>query len=236
MSVMQQPLVLVVEDEPSFVDALSIGLGREGFRIEVAADGAEALQRFDSVRPDLVLLDVMLPKVSGIDVCRQLRKRSQVPIIMVTAKGAEIDTVVGLEVGADDYVTKPYRMRELVARMRAVMRRTPAPAGNDEIEGLITVADVSLDPEEHRVTIAGEEVSLPLKEFELLHVLLANGGRVLPRETLIDRVWGTDYVGDTKTLDVHIKRLRSKLEPDPANPSRIITIRGLGYKYVKPKS
>jgi two-component system, OmpR family, response regulator RegX3 len=233
---MGQPLVLVVEDEPSFVDALSVGLGREGFRVEVATDGAEALARFDVVRPDLVLLDVMLPRVSGVDVCRQLRKRSQVPIIMVTARGAEIDTVVGLEVGADDYVTKPYRMRELVARMRAVMRRTPALDDDADGPGVVTVEDVSLDPEEHRVTIGGEEIALPLKEFELLRLLLANAGRVLPRETLIDRVWGADYVGDTKTLDVHIKRLRAKVEPDPSNPTRISTIRGLGYKYERPRS
>jgi two-component system response regulator RegX3 len=228
---MHQPMVLVVEDESSFVDALTVGLGREGFRVSVAVDGAEALDRFDVVRPDLVLLDVMLPKISGVDVCRELRKRSQVPIIMVTAKSAEIDTVVGLEVGADDYVTKPYRIRELVARMRAVMRRTSVDAAGDVPLGSIVVGDVALDPEEHRVTIAGDDIALPLKEFELLHLLLANAGRVLPRETLIDRVWGTDYVGDTKTLDVHVKRLRSKVEPDPANPTRIVTIRGLGYKY-----
>jgi two-component system, OmpR family, response regulator RegX3 len=227
------PTVLVVEDEESFVDALTIGLRREGFRIEVARDGFEALDRFDIVRPDIVLLDVMLPRISGIDVCRQLRKRSQVPIIMVTAKGAEIDTVVGLEVGADDYVTKPYRIRELVARMRAVMRRTPNEAGAPvEVgSGTIQVGDVSLDPDEHVVTVAGTPMSLPLKEFELLHILLANAGRVLPREVLIDRVWGSDYVGDTKTLDVHIKRLRSKIEADPGTPVRIVTIRGLGYKY-----
>ena len=226
--------VLVVEDEASFVEALRIGLAREGFRVEVAVDGAEALARFDDVNPDLVLLDVMLPKVSGIDVCRQLRKISQVPIIMVTAKGAEIDTVVGLEVGADDYVTKPYRMRELVARMRAVMRRQGAGGsadGPELSEGTISVGEVSLDPDEHRVLIDGTEVTLPLKEFELLHLLLANAGRVLSRDMLIDRVWGSDYVGDTKTLDVHVKRLRGKLEADSANPTRIVTIRGLGYKY-----
>ena len=230
--------VLVVEDEASFVEALRIGLAREGFRVEVAVDGAEALARFDDVNPDLVLLDVMLPKVSGIDVCRQLRKISQVPIIMVTAKGAEIDTVVGLEVGADDYVTKPYRMRELVARMRAVMRRQ-TPAASDGAasvsEGTVVVGAVSLDPEEHRVVIDGQEVQLPLKEFELLHLLLANAGRVLSRDMLIDRVWGSDYVGDTKTLDVHVKRLRGKLEADSANPTRIVTIRGLGYKYERAK-
>lgn len=232
---MQQPLVLVVEDESSFVEALTVGLGREGFRVAVAEDGAEALDRFDVIRPDLVLLDVMLPKISGVDVCRQLRKRSQVPIIMVTAKSAEIDTVVGLEVGADDYVTKPYRIRELVARMRAVMRRTATDSAGELSAGSISVGDVSLDPEEHRVTVGGEEIALPLKEFELLHLLLANAGRVLPRETLIDRVWGSDYVGDTKTLDVHVKRLRAKVEPDPTNPERIVTIRGLGYKYERPR-
>ena len=229
--------VLVVEDEASYVEALIIGLTREGFRVEVAVDGAEALARFDIVQPDVVLLDVMLPRISGIDVCRQLRKRSQVPIIMVTAKGAEIDTVVGLEVGADDYVTKPYRMRELVARMRAVMRRQGAAAstGPELSEGAVTVGAVSLDPAEHRVLIDGAEVTLPLKEFELLHLLLANAGRVLSRDMLIDRVWGSDYVGDTKTLDVHVKRLRGKLEADSANPTRIVTIRGLGYKYERVK-
>jgi two-component system response regulator RegX3 len=225
-------VVLVVEDEASFVEALTIGLRREGFEVVVAVDGAEALEMFDRVNPDLVLLDVMLPKISGVDVCRQLRKRTQVPIIMVTAKGAEIDTVVGLEVGADDYVTKPYRLRELVARMRAVLRRSDTGGGVVTLTpGMVEVGDVRLDPDEHWVSVNGDELNLPLKEFELLHILLANAGRVLPRETLIDRVWGNDYVGDTKTLDVHVKRLRSKIEPDPAFPTRIITIRGLGYKY-----
>jgi len=231
---MSEGVVLVVEDEASFVEALTIGLRREGFEVVVAVDGAEALEKFDEVGPDIVLLDVMLPKISGIDVCRQLRKRTQVPIIMVTAKGAEIDTVVGLEVGADDYVTKPYRLRELVARMRAVLRRSETATANGSVAltpGMIEVGDVRLDPEEHRVDVGGVEIGLPLKEFELLHLLLANAGRVLPRETLIDRVWGNDYVGDTKTLDVHVKRLRSKIEPDPASPTRIVTIRGLGYKY-----
>jgi two-component system response regulator RegX3 len=229
---MSEAVVLVVEDEASFVEALTIGLRREGFEVVVAVDGAEALEMFDEVAPDLVLLDVMLPKISGVDVCRQLRKRTQVPIIMVTAKGAEIDTVVGLEVGADDYVTKPYRLRELVARMRAVLRRSDTNGSSLALApGIIEVGDVRLDPDEHRVTVHGEDLSLPLKEFELLHLLLANAGRVLPRETLIDRVWGNDYVGDTKTLDVHVKRLRSKIEPDPALPTRIVTIRGLGYKY-----
>jgi two-component system, OmpR family, response regulator RegX3 len=227
--------VLVVEDEESFIDALTVGLRREGFRVQVARDGAQALDLFDAIDPDLVLLDVMLPKVSGIDVCRQLRKRSQVPIIMVTAKGAEIDTVVGLEVGADDYVTKPYRLRELVARMRAVLRRSPRDRSLDASGDAIEVGDVALDPDRHEVVIRGSTVQLPLKEFELLELLLDNAGRVLTRETLIDRVWGSDYVGDTKTLDVHIKRLRSKVEDDPSSPTRIVTIRGLGYKFETPK-
>jgi two-component system, OmpR family, response regulator RegX3 len=224
--------VLVVEDEASFVEALQIGLTREGFAVEVAMDGVEALEKFDLVQPDVVLIDVMLPRISGIDVCRQIRLRSQVPIIMVTAKGGEIDTVVGLEVGADDYVTKPYRVRELIARMRAVMRRSPSErTAADLAHGAIQVGDVVLDPDEHSVFVSGDRITMPLKEFELLHLLLANAGRVLPRETLIDRVWGSDYVGDTKTLDVHIKRLRGKVEADPASPMRIVTIRGLGYKY-----
>jgi two-component system, OmpR family, response regulator RegX3 len=227
--------VLLVEDEHSFVEALTVGLKREGFRVQVARDGAEAIDLFESVRPDLVLLDVMLPKVSGIDVCRELRRRSQVPIIMVTAKGSEIDTVVGLEVGADDYVTKPYRLRELVARMRAVLRRRSSEATTTSSGEVLEVGDVRLDPERHEVEIRGDQVRLPLKEFELLEILLANAGRVLPRETLIDRVWGADYVGDTKTLDVHVKRLRGKVEDDPSAPSRIVTIRGLGYKYDSPR-
>ena len=227
---MPEATVLVVEDEAAFVEALSIGLQREGFRVQVAHDGVEALEVFDVIRPDLVLLDVMLPRISGIDVCRELRKRSSVPIIMVTAKGSEIDTVVGLEVGADDYVTKPYRVRELVARMRAVMRRVEH-REDDLTTDAMVVGDVALDPEKHEVRIRGDLTPLPLKEFELLHVLLANAGRVMTREQLIDRVWGSDYVGDTKTLDVHIKRLRAKVETDPSQPERIVTIRGLGYKF-----
>jgi two-component system response regulator RegX3 len=228
--------VLVVEDEDSFVDALTLGLRKEGFRVEIARDGLEALTRFDAVNPDIVLLDLMLPKVSGIDVCREIRKKSQVPIIMVTAKSSEIDTVVGLEVGADDYISKPYRIRELVARMRAVMRRgVPAAVVAEPAGDVLTVGDVALDAAEHVVVIRGESVRLPLKEFELLHLLLANAGRVLSRDVLIDRVWGSDYVGDTKTLDVHIKRLRSRVETDPSHPTRIVTIRGLGYKYEKSK-
>ena len=232
------PRILVVEDEESFVDALVVGLEREGFAVEVARDGAEALERFDDVAPDLVLLDLMLPRVSGIDVCRQLRARSAVPIIMVTAKSSEIDTVVGLEVGADDYVTKPYRIRELVARMRALLRRVPGgprPDADDVDAVAYEVGDVLLDADRHEVVVRGEQVTLPLKEFELLELLLANAGRVLTRDTLITRIWGADYVGDTKTLDVHVKRLRSKVEDDPAHPSRIVTIRGLGYKYERQK-
>ncbi|MFM7069357.1 MAG: response regulator [Actinomycetes bacterium] len=225
--------MLLVEDEDAFIDALTVGLRREGFIIEVAHDGAEALELFDEVNPDLVLLDVMLPTVSGIDVCRELRKRSDVPIIMVTAKAAEIDTVVGLEVGADDYVTKPYRLRELVARMRAVLRRQVpvAAVADDGGVDVLQIGDVALDAERHEVVVRGDTVNLPLKEFELLELLMENAGRVLPRSTLIDRVWGSDYVGDTKTLDVHVKRVRSKIEDDPSNPTRIVTIRGLGYKF-----
>ena len=237
---MTTPTVLLVEDEDSFVEALTVGLNREGFRVEVAQDGATALQRFNEIKPDIILLDLMLPRISGIDVCREIRKTSTVPIIMVTAKSAEIDMVVGLEVGADDYITKPYRIRELVARLRALLRRaamdgtgTPASAEAGAPKSLV-VGDVALDSDEHLVTVCGETVNMPLKEFELLHLLLSNVGRVLPRELLIDRVWGMDYVGDTKTLDVHIKRIRAKIEPDPAKPERIVTIRGLGYKYERP--
>jgi len=227
--------VLVVEDEPSFAEALTVGLRREGFEVTVAVDGVTALHTFDAIQPDLVLLDVMLPRMSGIDVCREIRTRSQVPIIMVTAKSEEVDTVVGLEVGADDYVMKPYRLRELVARMRAVMRRSaetarPAPGAGPLDEG-IEVGDVIIDPASHVVTVRGDVVTMPLREFELLELLMENAGRVLTRDVLIDRIWGLDYVGDTKTLDVHIKRIRSKIEIEPKKPTRIVTIRGLGYKY-----
>ena len=232
---MSEAVILVVEDEPSFVEALKIGLVREGFTVHVAVNGVEALDKFEAVAPDLVLLDVMLPGLSGVEVCRQIRQKSRVPIIMVTAKSAEIDTVVGLEVGADDYVTKPYRIRELAARIRAVLRRSAESV--DATVGLsdetIEVGAVLLDVDAHRVTADGVELALPLKEFELLHLLLVNAGRVLTRDTLIDRIWGHDYVGDTKTLDVHIKRLRSKLEADPSNPVLITTIRGLGYRYTR---
>ena len=202
----------------------------------VARDGVDGVELFDKVRPDLILLDLWLPKRSGIDVCREIRARSRVPIIMVTAKSSEIDTVVGLEVGADDYVTKPFRLRELVARMRAVMRRVPK---NDETpdEGeSLEVDGLSLDPDRHEVSLRGDLVPLPLKEFELLEILMANAGRVLTRETLIDRIWGPNYVGDTKTLDVHIKRLRAKVEDDPSRPVRITTVRGLGYKFETPRA
>ena len=224
--------MLVVEDEESFVDALTVSLRREGFLVHVARDGVAALEAFDEVRPDLILLDVMLPKLSGVDVCREIRKRSQVPIIMVTAKSEEIDAVVGLEVGADDYVSKPYRFRVLVARMRAALRRVShEDRSTDASDGVLEVGDVAMDPDRHEVVIRGEPVALPLKEFELLALLLENAGRVLTRDTLISRVWGYDYVGDTKTLDVHVKRLRRKVELDPSDPQRIVTIRGLGYKY-----
>ena len=228
----EAPVILVVDDEQSYRDALSIALQREGFLVETAADGPEAIARFDATKPALVLLDVMLPKISGVDVCRDLRARSRVPIIMVTARNSEIDAVVGLEVGADDYVTKPFRLRELIARVRAALRRVPL---SDEEEPdrpeVLDVGDVRLDAARHEVFVRGSSVALPLKEFELLELLMANAGRVLTRDVLIDRIWGPNYFGDTKTLDVHIKRLRSKLEPDSARPTRIVTVRGVGYRY-----
>lgn len=221
--------VLVVEDEESFSDALSYMLQREGFEVSVAANGPDALSSFARTGADIVLLDLMLPGLSGTEVCRALRQKSNVPIIMVTARDSEVDKVVGLELGADDYVTKPFSSRELVARIRAVLRR------GIEAEELITptieAGPVRLDIDRHTVTVSGESVSLPLKEFDLLELLLRNTGRVLTRGQLIDRVWGADYVGDTKTLDVHIKRLRSKIEPDPTNPKYLLTVRGLGYKF-----
>ena len=228
------PKVLVVEDEKSFVEALKVGLDREGFDVKVAEDGLMALNLFRTFKPDLILLDVMLPKISGLDVCKEIRTESKVPIIMVTAKGEEIDTVVGLEVGADDYVTKPYRLREVVARMRSLLRRSN---WSDETEAIsegrvITVSDIQIDIDKYEVKVRNEIVDFPLKEFELLLLLLENAGRVLTRDVLIDRVWGFDYVGDTKTLDVHIKRLRSKVEKDPSKPMSIITVRGVGYKFV----
>jgi two-component system, OmpR family, response regulator RegX3 len=221
--------VLVVEDEESFSDALSYMLRREGFEAAVAGTGPDAIAEFDRGGADIVLLDLMLPGLSGTEVCRQLRSRSNVPIIMLTAKDSEIDKVVGLELGADDYVTKPYSARELVARIRAVLRRR-GEAAEAPGEGVLEAGPVRMDVERHVVAVDGETVALPLKEFDLLEFLMRNAGRVLTRGQLIDRVWGADYVGDTKTLDVHVKRLRAKLEPDPANPKYLLTVRGLGYK------
>ena len=220
--------VLVVEDEDSFSDALSYMLRREGFDAVVAATGPEALAEFDKGGADIVLLDLMLPGLPGTEVCRALRARSNVPIIMLTAKDGEIDKVVGLELGADDYVTKPYSARELVARIRAVLRRRGE--AEPPSDAVLQAGPVRMDVERHVVAVDGEQVSLPLKEFDLLELLLRNAGRVLTRMQLIDRVWGSDYVGDTKTLDVHVKRLRAKIEPDPANPTFLLTVRGLGYK------
>jgi two-component system response regulator RegX3 len=221
--------VLVVEDEESFSDALSYMLRREGFEVAVAATGDDAIAQFDRDGADLVLLDLMLPGIPGTEVCRTLRQRSNVPVIMLTAKDSEVDKVVGLELGADDYVTKPFSSRELVARIRAVLRR----GGEDDelMPGTIEAGPVRMDVERHVVTVRGDEISMPLKEFDLLEMLVRNSGRVLTRMQIIDRVWGSDYVGDTKTLDVHIKRLRAKLETDPARPEMIVTVRGLGYKF-----
>jgi two-component system response regulator RegX3 len=238
------PTVLLAEDEESFIDALVIGLDSEGFRVVVARDGQEAVRMFEENHPDLVLLDMMLPKMSGIDVLRSIRVRSNVPIIMVTAKGTEIDTVVALEVGADDYVTKPYRLRELVARMRTALRRASQAqdlAGAAELAlevdaSSLEAGEVLIDLHQRRVYVRGEEVYLRRKEFELLRTLLENAGRVMTRDSLIDRVWGTDYIGDTKTLDVHVKRLRARVEEDPAVPRLITTVRGVGYRFDVPKS
>ncbi|MDQ1445367.1 MAG: two-component system, OmpR family, response regulator RegX3 [Acidimicrobiaceae bacterium] len=224
------PVVLIVEDEESYIEALEVGLKREGFITKVARDGPEALLLFQVVQPDLVLLDLMLPGMSGVDVCRQIRLKSRTPVIMVTAKDTELDTVVGLEVGADDYVTKPYGLRELVARMRAVLRRAPAGVGSIEGE-TVEIGDVRVDGARREVTVRGELVALPRKEYELLDLLMQHAGRVLTREQLIDEVWGPDYVGDTKTLDVHVKRIRGKIESDPGKPTRLTTIRGVGYRY-----
>jgi two-component system, OmpR family, response regulator RegX3 len=221
--------VLVVEDEESISDALSYLLRKEGYDVTVAADGDTALSEFDRSGHDLVLLDLMLPGMSGTEVCKALRTRSNVPVIMVTAKDSEVDKVVGLELGADDYVTKPFSSRELVARVRAVLRRGAVEA--DLSSSVVEAGPVRMDVERHVVTVNGEKTKLPLKEFELLELLLRNAGRVLTRGQLIDRVWGADYVGDTKTLDVHVKRLRAKVEPDPGVPRHIVTVRGLGYKF-----
>jgi two-component system, OmpR family, response regulator RegX3 len=219
--------VLVVEDEESYSEALAYLLRKEGFDVAIAADGLTALDEFDRAGADIVLLDLMLPGLPGTEVCRRIRQTSSVPVIMVSAKDDEVDKVVGLELGADDYVTKPYSPRELVARIRAVLRRGEAV---DVTPATLESGPVRMDVERHVVTVAGEEVVLPLKEFELLEMLLRNTGRVLTRSQLIDRVWGSDYVGDTKTLDVHVKRLRAKIEPDPHHPQHLVTVRGLGYK------
>jgi len=220
--------VLVVEDEESYSDPLAYMLRKEGFDVALAATGPAAIEEFARNGADIVLLDLMLPGLPGTEVCRQIRQTSSVPVIMVSAKDTEVDKVVGLELGADDYVTKPYSPRELVARIRAVLRRGSEP---DLVPAAVEAGGVRMDVERHVVTVAGREVRLPLKEFELLEMFLRNAGRVLTRGQLIDRVWGADYVGDTKTLDVHVKRLRAKIESDPANPQHLVTVRGLGYKY-----
>ena len=221
--------VLVIEDEESFRDALQFMLSREGFDVVLAADGAEGMKQFDSKNPDIVLLDLMLPEVSGTEVCKYIRTKSNVPVIMLTAKDTEIDKVVGLELGADDYVTKPFSTRELLARIKAVLRRG-ADVEFDSV-GAVEGGPIRMDVERHALSVNGEAVSMPLKEFELLEFLLRNAGRVLTRGQLMDRVWGSNYVGDGKTLDVHVKRIRSKIEPDPANPVYLTTVRGLGYRF-----
>ena len=224
------PRVLLIEDEASLAEALVYQLAREGFDVEHSSDGLEGLDRFNTLGADLVLLDLMLPGMSGEDICKTIRRSSEVPIIMMTARDADIDKVVGLELGADDYVTKPFNTRELLARIKAVLRRSTSSPQTDGrvLEG----AGVRLDGDRFEVTVRGEPVHLPRKEFELLELLMENAGRVLTRETLIDQIWGPDYFGDTRTLDVHIKRLRSKFEPEPHNPQHLVTIRGLGYKFV----
>jgi two-component system, OmpR family, response regulator RegX3 len=221
--------ILLVEDEESFSDPLSYLLRKEGFEVAVAATGPTALEHYDRHGADLVLLDLMLPGIPGTEVCRQLQARGGVPVIMLTAKDSEVDKVVGLELGADDYVTKPYSSRELVARVRAVLRRRSEP--EELVPSTVEAGPVRMDVERHVVTVGGAPVALPLKEFELLEMLLRNAGRVLTRGQLIDRVWGSDYVGDTKTLDVHVKRLRGKIEADPSAPVHLVTVRGLGYKF-----
>jgi two-component system, OmpR family, response regulator RegX3 len=237
LNTISAPLVLIVEDEESYVDALQVGLEREGFRIRVARDGRDGLDQFTKYRPDLVLLDVMLPGLSGMDVCKAIRATGDTtPIIMVTARDSEVDVVLGLEFGADDYVSKPYRMRELVARIRAGLRRQNVATGGGPRElPLKQIGDVQLDPERHEVRLRGEVVSVPRKEFELLELMMDRAGRVVSRDFAIEQVWGDDYVGDTKTLDVHINRLRGRLEEDPARPVRIVTVRGIGYRFELPR-
>ncbi len=223
--------VLIVEDEESLADPLAYLLRKEGFEATVVNDGASALAEFDSSGADIVLLDLMLPGISGTDVCKQLRSRSSVPVIMVTARDSELDKVLGLELGADDYVTKPYSARELIARIRAVLRRGSEADEAALVDAVLEAGPVRMDVERHVVSVGGDQVALPLKEFDLLEYLMRNKGRVLTRGQLIDRVWGADYVGDTKTLDVHVKRLRSKIEADPGSPVHLVTVRGLGYKF-----
>jgi two-component system, OmpR family, response regulator RegX3 len=237
MSEVVQPLVLIVEDEESYVDALTIGLEREGFRVKIARDGRDALDQFNRHRPDLVLLDVMLPGMSGMEVCKTIRATGDTtPIIMVTARDTELDVVLGLEFGADDYVAKPYRMRELVARVRAGLRRqTTATGGAPRELPLKQIGDVQLDPERHEVRLRGDVITVPRKEFELLELMMDRVGRVVSRDFAIEQVWGDDYVGDTKTLDVHINRLRGRLEEDPSKPTRIVTVRGIGYRFELPR-
>jgi len=221
--------ILLVEDEQALSEPLSFLLEREGYEVTVAEDGPSAISEFDRLGPDLILLDLMLPGIPGTEVCREIRTRSQVPIIMLTAKDSEVDIVVGLELGADDYVTKPYSTRELLARIRAVSRRRIDQTEDDE--NMLTAGTVRMDIERHTVAVSGTVVNMPLKEFELLEFLLRNAGRVLTRGQLIDRVWGTDYFGDTKTLDVHIKRIRSRIEATPSEPTMLVTVRGLGYRF-----
>ncbi len=226
-------MVLVVDDEPAFREGLRQALTKEGFEVHLAEDGEGAVEIFDRINPQIVLLDVMLPRMSGIDVCRHIRTKGETPVIMVSARSEEIDAVVALEVGADDYITKPYRLRELIARMRTVLRRSGVTSASETavaVDGLMRVGGIELDQDRHEVRRGGESIEMPLKEFQLLSLLMANAGFVMTRQDLINRVWGYDYYGDTKTLDVHIKRLRSKVEEDPTQPGLIVTIRGLGYK------
>ena len=222
--------ILVIEDEETFREVLEFMLTKEGFDVVLASDGAEGIRKFNETRPDLVLLDLMLPEVSGTDVCKEIRSKSATPIIMLTAKDSELDKVLGLELGADDYVTKPFSTRELLARIRAVLRRGVTEFEDDD-QLLVSIGNVRMNLERHEVSVNGQSISLPLKEFELLEFLMRNAGRVLTRGQLMDRVWGSDYVGDGKTLDVHVKRLRSKIETDPANPQLLTTVRGLGYRF-----
>ncbi len=226
------PQILVVDDEPVFRDTLAFNLRRDGFDVTTAADGLSAVEAFQKTEPDLILLDLMLPGISGIEVCKRVREVSSVPIIMVTAKDDEIDKVVGLEVGADDYLTKPYSYRELLARIRAVLRRSQADLAPAAASEILRAGRIEMDTEAHEVSVAGKKIQMPLREFELLELLLQNADRVLTRNQILDRIWGLNYIGDTKTLDVHVKRIRSKIEEDPSRPAALVTVRGLGYKLV----